>query len=83
MSASSRRSHPITKEVIEQAKDVWPKILRTTDQALAFNDKYEDDNALTKYMGELSGDLSQLIAHIATRIELEDRLINALNGIKP
>ncbi len=67
--------------VINLAEEVYPSILKTTDAALAFNDKYDPENRPAS-LDELSGDLSSLIAEVATRIDLEDQLINALRGVR-
>ena len=60
--------------VIAVAEQNYPRILETTDAAVAFNDKYdESDHELQ--LDHLSDDLSKLGEELATRIELEDQLI--------
>ncbi len=54
-----------------------PQIVETTNAAVAFNDKYDpSDHPLS--LERLSEDLSALGQSLATRIEMEDRLIAAL-----
>ena len=63
--------------VISIAERIYPNILETTDVAVAFNDKYdESDHEL--HLENLSRDLSQLGEVLATRIELEDQLIEVM-----
>jgi regulator of sigma D len=62
------------QRVIDVAEEVYPRIAATTDTAVAFNDSYEssDKNGLT---GEMAAQLPQLGESLATRIDLEDRVI--------
>lgn len=65
------------KDVLELAEDLYGRIADTTDFAVDFNDKYDADD----YDGpfdELDEDLARLGEELATRIELEDKLIAAL-----
>lgn len=64
-------------EVVRVARDAYPKIARVTEQVVAFNDKYD----LTDHpqpLDALNADLSHLGEALASRIELEDRLVEAL-----
>lgn len=63
--------------VRQLAGELYPMIAQTTDVAMDFNDKYrsEGDWARTENM---KNDLSQLGQALATRIELEDRLLQVL-----
>jgi regulator of sigma D len=65
------------QNVLNVAQQVYPKLIELTDHAVAFNDKYEHlrDEALKK---ELNTDLSALGESLASRIELEDKLIESL-----
>jgi regulator of sigma D len=63
--------------VVSIAEQIYPNILDTTDVAVAFNDKY-DENDHELHLENLSKDLSQMGEVIATRIELEDRLIEVM-----
>lgn len=65
--------------VMEMANDIYERISQTTDVAIDFSDRYEaaDDSRLRSNLTE---DLSTLGEEIATRIELEDRLIFAMLG---
>jgi regulator of sigma D len=63
--------------VVELAEELYPRITETTDAALDFNDKYDCEDHCEVIDG-LWQDLSRLGAEIAMRIELEDRLISAL-----
>lgn len=61
----------------ETAEEVYPSIAAVTELAVRFNDKYHGapDAASLSGLGE---DLSALGEALATRIELEDRLIRLL-----
>jgi regulator of sigma D len=63
--------------VIEVAESIYPRILDTTDAAVAFNDKY-DESDHTLHLEGLSADLSKLGEDLAARIDLEDQLIDVL-----
>ncbi|PCJ49399.1 MAG: sigma D regulator [Gammaproteobacteria bacterium] len=60
------------------AKNLYPEITKTTELALAFNDKYINIKNIDKYE-ILSKDLSKIGEVLATRIELEDQLIDTLH----
>jgi len=63
------------RRVKRLGRELYPAILLTTTAALDFNDSYTGEGrALT----ELDAALSGLGEQLATRIELEDRLITAL-----
>lgn len=63
--------------VVSLAESIYPNILDTTDVSVAFNDKYdESDHKL--HLENLSRDLSQMGEVLATRIELEDQLIEVM-----
>ncbi|GMR21544.1 MAG: Rsd/AlgQ family anti-sigma factor [Gammaproteobacteria bacterium] len=65
------------KSVAELAEKLYPDIARTTEISLDFNDKYDcEDNC--PIGNDLNSDLSHLGEILATRIELEDKLIKAL-----
>jgi regulator of sigma D len=59
------------------ASNVYPKINKTTDLALAFNDKYASNDEDEEFTS-LAKDLSAIGQAIADRFELEDQLIDAL-----
>jgi regulator of sigma D len=64
-------------KVIEVAEEVYDRIVEASEVAVAFNDKYDAaDHTLD--LGHLTADLSQLGEEIATRIEMEDRILQAL-----
>ncbi len=63
--------------VLEVAMSLYPDILRTTEATINFNDKYTGREEIGD-TGKLQQDLSGLGETLATRIELEDRLIQAL-----
>ncbi len=65
------------QRVADVADDIYPDIADTTGAALDFNDKYERPEKVNEGE-ELAGDLSVLGEQLATRIELEDKLINLL-----
>lgn len=64
-------------KVIKIAEEIYPRISRTTDSALHFNDKYEKLHG-EKLTSELPDDLSRLGEELAVRIELEDKLIQSM-----
>lgn len=62
------------REVAEVAKQIYPKIEMSTEQALKFTEKYgtEKNNSI---FNSFQVDLSLLGESLSTRMELEDRLI--------
>lgn len=65
------------RKVLEVAEQVYPRIAAATDAAVEFNDKYEQ--ALGEdWCEQLALDLSRLGEELATRNDLEDRLLQAL-----
>jgi regulator of sigma D len=64
-------------QVLRVAEEVYPFILETTNAAVAFNDRY-DAAAHRLRLDHLPDDLSILGERLATRIEMEDKLIAAL-----
>lgn len=62
------------QRLAEVAEQVYPRIARTTQAVVDFNDKYDGARAL-EATDELVRDLSALGEHLAVRAELEDRLI--------
>lgn len=65
--------------VVETAREIYPRIADTTVAAVEFNERY--GNADIKHMAaRLPRDLSTLGEEVTTRIELEDRLIQAMLG---
>ncbi len=65
------------RQVAAAAETVYPNIAAVTELAVRFNDKYEDRQTAAA-LSSLSEDLSQLGEALATRIDLEDRLIRLL-----
>lgn len=57
-----------------QAEQLYPKIAETTQSALDFNDKYDGKNGMELSMA-FDDDLSRLGEVLASRIEMEDRLL--------
>jgi regulator of sigma D len=64
--------------ICELAEELYPQIAKTTQFALDFNDKYEHETE-DAFNDEFSEDLSKLGQALATRIELEDRLLQVIN----
>lgn len=60
--------------VLGLAADLYPRIEASTESAILFNDKY-DCVAESGDLVNLHKDLSELGEALATRVELEDRLI--------
>jgi len=65
------------KAIIETAEEIYPQIAKATEAVLSFNDKYQTVTP-AKILNQLSDDLSSLGEQLATRIELEDQLINEM-----
>jgi regulator of sigma D len=66
-------------EIIKLANTIYPRIEKTTALAVEFNDTYDSGkNFTSKLKNKLPGKLSKLGEELATRIELEDQLINTL-----
>ena len=65
------------QSVLRIAEEVYPKIAEVAEISVAFNDKYDATDNFPS-MEQLDQDLSVLGAEIAQRIELEDRVVQAL-----
>jgi len=65
--------------VVEEASKAYPRIAEASEVAVEFNDRY-DANDHDLDMTRLSADLSRLGEELAVRIEMEDRIIQALIG---
>lgn len=65
------------QRVADVADDIYPDIAATTGAALDFNDKYEHPDKVNDDE-QLAQDLSVLGEQLASRIELEDKLIKLL-----
>ncbi|AKH21531.1 sigma D regulator [Sedimenticola thiotaurini] len=63
--------------VIKVAQAAYPKIAEVTETVVEFNDKY-DFNDHPQPLDSLTRDLSRLGEDLASRIELEDRVVQAL-----
>ena len=59
------------------ARQLYARIAGTTQAALAFHDRY-DGHPSQAELAALNEDLSRLGEHLATRIELEDRIVTAV-----
>ena len=66
-------------QVVDVARDVYPRIAEATEVAVEFNDKY-DASDHTLDLHQLDRDLGKLGEEIAVRIEMEDRIIQALTS---
>jgi regulator of sigma D len=64
-------------KVVEVAQEVYGRIVEASELAVEFNDKY-DDAERTPVLADLPEDLSVLGEELAMRIEMEDRIIDAL-----
>ena len=71
--------HERRAQVVETARELYPRIAHTTQTAVEFNERY---GAAVRQPLEtrLAQDLSQLGERLTTRIELEDLLIRAMLG---
>jgi regulator of sigma D len=71
-------------DMIVLANAIYPRIEQTTQIAVDFNDMYDGGNTYTNELKcSLPKNLSRLGEELATRIELEDQLINTLLTTKP
>ena len=67
------------QDMIKLANAIYPRIERTTRVAVDFNDMFDGGNSYTSDLRQkLPDELSRLGEELATRIELEDQLINTL-----
>lgn len=65
------------QKVIDIAEQVYSRIVEASELAVQFNDKYDaGDHKLL--MADLPDDLSRLGEELAVRVEMEDRIIEAL-----
>ncbi len=67
-------------DIKKLSTEVMPKITLTTQVAVAFNDLFDKDNEdnHNNEIEQLPAHLTKLGEHLATRIDLEDKIINAL-----
>ena len=66
-------------QVLNVARDVYPRIAEASEIAVEFNDKY-DASDHTLDLDQLDRDLSRLGEELAVRIEMEDHIIQALTA---
>ncbi len=66
------------QDILDLANNIYPRIEHTTKTAVDFNDLYDDGIKLSENKDKLPEFLSRLGEDLATRIELEDQLINTL-----
>ena len=66
-------------QVLAVAREVYPRIAEASEVAVEFNDKY-DASDHTLDLHQLDRDLSRLGEELAIRIEMEDRIIQALTS---
>jgi len=71
-------------DMIRLANAIYPRIERTTKIAVDFNDMFDGSSTKSEEVWKkLPSHLSMLGEELATRIELEDQLINTLLSPKP
>jgi regulator of sigma D len=66
-------------QVVEVAREVYPRIAEASEVAVEFNDKY-DASDHTLDLAQLERDLGRPGEELALRIEMEDRIIQALTS---
>lgn len=71
--------HERRAQVVETARELYPRIADSTQSAVEFNERYAAADA-QRLETRLAQDLSRLGERLATRIELEDQLIRAMLG---
>jgi regulator of sigma D len=66
------------QQISDLAENLYPRIAKSTEAALDFNDKYDcgDHCEIAASFGD---DLSQLGEQLAARIELEDKLLRQIH----
>lgn len=64
------------QDVMKVAEEVYPRVAEVAEEVVAFNDKYDlvDDQVLE----HLHDDLSVLGESLASRIEMEDKIVSTL-----
>jgi len=65
------------QSIIKAAAQIYPQINQATEAVLSFNEKYQAPT-VEMILNQLPGDLSFLGDQLATRIELEDKLIGEM-----
>jgi regulator of sigma D len=65
--------------VVDTARDLYPRIAEITRAAVDFNERHGGGSPATSGP-DLVRELSQIVEQLALRIELEDRLIDAMLG---
>jgi len=65
------------KRIVDVAEKLYPKIVLATESVLKFNDRYEKVTP-AMILNNLADDLSVVGEQLATRIELEDELIESM-----
>lgn len=68
------------RRVKQLAREFYPQISQTTQIAIGFNDQHEGDQSYNQKLEALRAELSQLGEYLATRIDLEDRLISVIQS---
>lgn len=66
-------------QVVTVAREVYPRIAEASEVAVEFNDKYDASNHRLD-LHQLDRDLCKLGEELAVRIEMEDRIIQALTA---
>lgn len=66
-------------QVVDVAREVYPLIAEASEVAVEFNDKY-DASDHTLDLHQLDRDMCKLGEEIAVRIEMEDRIVQALTS---
>ncbi len=75
-----READEFGEDASEIFQTTYPRIDKTTEQALAFNDKYETIEKSALHLEQLSDDLSKLAESLSHRFDLEDQLIEVLHN---
>jgi len=61
------------------ASKIYPKLTKTTEIALDFNDKYDTEEHCKDLLAQLANELSRLGEVLVSRFEMEDQLIQVLH----
>jgi regulator of sigma D len=71
------------QHIKQVARTLCSQIARTTQAAIDFNDRHDGNQTELETIDSLRTELSQLGEHLATRIDLEDQLIDAIQTPAP
>ncbi len=75
-----REAEAANDDSVALAEDLYPKLHKTTQIALDFNDKYSTEENWEINHQSFQEDLSQLGEELSSRFEMEDRLVSEMHS---